>query len=135
MIQVPQEEEELAVSGSPEAPAATSAADLEAFVRAWAQAWSDQRVEDYLSFYSAAFAPPSGESREEWANTRQDRLSRPEFIEVEVSNFRVEASGPERATVTFDQRYRSNTFEDRVVKTFELVRESGLWKIGQEEAK
>ena len=101
-------------------------------MRSWAAAWSDQRVDDYLSFYSESFVPRGGASRDDWDRTRRERLTRPRFIEVELSNFRTEILGDERATVSFDQAYRSDTFEDRVVKTLRLVREGDLWKIGEE---
>ena len=107
-------------------------ADIEAFARAWARAWSDQRVDDYLSFYGAAFVPRGGMSRDDWASTRRDRLTRPKFVVVEPSNFRTQIHGPDRATISFDQLYRSDTFQDRVVKTLELVREGDLWKIREE---
>lgn len=120
---------------APEPGPEVLSADLEAFARAWAEAWSEQRVEDYLSFYGEAFVPPSEASREAWASLRRERLTRPEFIEVEISNVRTEILSPDRATVTFDQSYRSNTFQDRVVKTLELAREDDLWKIVVEEAR
>ncbi|MCH7667078.1 MAG: hypothetical protein IH936_14260 [Acidobacteria bacterium] len=110
----------------------TVPADIEAFAQAWARAWSDQRVDDYLSFYGAAFAPREGTSRDDWASTRRDRLTRPQFVVVELSNFRTQIHGPDQATVSFDQEYRSDTFQDRVVKTLELVREGDLWKIREE---
>ena len=106
----------------------TTPADLEALARAWALAWSDKRVDDYLSFYASVFAPP-GVSRGGWEKTRRERLTRPLFIEVELSNVRSQIHGPDHATVSFDQVYRSDTFGDSIVKTLELVREADLWKI------
>ena len=104
-------------------------ADLEAFAMAWARAWSGQRVGDYLSFYASSFVPPGGDSRSDWEELRRQRLTTPEFIEVTLSGFETRIDGPIRAMVSFDQEYRSSTFEDRVAKTLELVREGDLWKI------
>lgn len=107
-------------------------ADLEAVARAWARAWSDQRVDDYLSFYASSFVPPGGMSRAEWSQLRRERLTQPEFIEVSVGNLSTRIDGPSRAMVSFDQEYRSNAFQDRVVKRLELVLEGDLWKILEE---
>jgi predicted RNase H-like nuclease (RuvC/YqgF family) len=107
-------------------------ADLQAFARSWAKAWSDQRIVDYLSFYASSFVPPSGLNRTEWSELRRDRLTSPGFIEVTLSNYRTRIDGPDQAQVSFDQEYRSNTFQDRVTKTLELIREGDLWRIREE---
>ncbi|MCP4203995.1 MAG: SH3 domain-containing protein [bacterium] len=113
-------------------PALGEPTDLEAFVRVWARAWSEQRVDDYLSCYAASFIPPLGMSRADWSSLRRERLTSPEFIEIELTNFSTRIDGPDRATVSFDQDYRSDTFRDRVGKTLELIREGDRWRILEE---
>jgi chromosome segregation ATPase len=109
-------------------------ADLVALVTSWAQAWSNQDVDEYLASYSDRFQPASGLSRSRWQEQRRQRLTAPSFIEVEISSLDVSIDGPERGSVTFDQSYRSDTFQDVVRKSLELVLEDGEWRILSEVA-
>ncbi len=104
-------------------------ADLAAVVEAWAKAWSDQRVDDYLYLYSSDFVPTDGSSREAWESLRRQRLTAPEYIEVSVAFLDFELDEEDRAVVRFNQSYESNTFSDVVTKALELAREGGEWKI------
>ncbi len=98
-------------------------------VEGWSRAWSEQDVDAYLSYYSRNFEPASGQSRSAWAARRRERLQAPEFVQITVSDLDTEAVGENRGRVTFDQGYRSDTFQDNVRKVLELVREDGRWKI------
>lgn len=98
-------------------------------VRAWAAAWSEQRVDEYLDFYSSAFEPPDGLTRGQWNDQRRDRLTRPPWIRVEVEAIEATAVTEDRVTVTFDQSYETPTYRDRVRKTLELAREGEVWRI------
>ncbi len=114
---------------------ALGAADLaaiETMVQAWARAWSEQRVDDYLGFYSSAFRPPGGMGRGAWQAERRRRLTGPRRITVEVSSLGVRPVEPGRASVRFTQRYESETYGDRVVKRLELWWEDGGWRILEE---
>lgn len=108
--------------------------EAQGLVEAWARAWSDQRVEDYLDFYSERFEPTGGVGRSAWAERRRDRLASPGFIEIGVEEPEVVAWGEDRLTLRFVQSYRSDTYQDRVVKDLVLVREAGGWKILSESA-
>jgi len=131
-----------AVAPSPaEGPQTAAAApqptleQLGGWVRAWAEAWSTQDVQAYLSFYGEEFQPPKGTSRERWEAGRRERLQTPEFIEIGIDAFELNWSTSERAEVRFEQSYRSNTFRDRVAKMLELVLIEGEWKISKEEVR
>ncbi len=122
----------------PTAPqsSATEAADpspqlLEA-VQRWAQAWSEQRVDDYLRCYSQGFRPPGEMSRGDWQALRRTRIARPARIGVRLSAIEVDPVSAERARVSFDQSYRTPSYSDVVRKTLELVREGGAWRILEE---
>jgi hypothetical protein len=110
-------------------PDVANPADLAAVVEAWARAWAQQRVDDYLSFYSDAFVPANGASLDEWREVRRRRVAAPEFVKVSVAFLDFEIASTDRALVRFNQSYESDTFSDVVTKTLELVRESGAWKI------
>ncbi len=119
----------------PEAPTAETPdpAKVKAVVDAWARAWSEQRPDDYLSFYSAVFVPEEGLSREAWSELRRRRIEQPQHIEVDILilSTRLERN---RASVTFLQDYRSDRFQDRVRKVLELRLEEDQWRIVRERA-
>lgn len=105
------------------------AAGVVDMVRAWARAWSEQRADDYLAFYSEDFRPDAGGTRAAWTVQRRQRVLRPRFIEVELESIGVRQIAERRAQARFVQSYRSDRFSDRVTKTLDLVWEAGGWKI------
>jgi chromosome segregation ATPase len=124
----------IAAVAAPEAAAPDPRAGAIAAVRSWAGAWSRQDVDGYLASYGASFQPPDGLGRGEWAERRRVRLRRPSFIAVEVSDVETRVLSPDRVAVRFRQDYRSNSYADRVLKTLELARVDGDWKIVREAA-
>ena len=50
-------------------------------------------------------------------------------VSLEITSVRVSATG---ATLKFWQRYRSPTFRSRVLKSIDLVKHQGAWKIRTE---
>lgn len=115
----------VAVSGAN----ATVDRDAIAAVQAWAAAWSAQDVASYLDHYADDARPDPRLSRADWEAQRRERLTRPSAIQVDLDNFRVRARGEDRLDVTFVQRYRSDTYQDRVRKELSLVRTADGWKI------
>ena len=101
-------------------------------LEAWADAWSGQRVDDYLSHYAPGFQPPNGLTREEWEAQRRERLLRPKSIRVTLTELRIEPLGEDRVRAVFQQAYQSDTFGDSVRKTTELVWDGDRWKIAAE---
>ena len=101
-------------------------------VQRWARAWSQQDVSGYLAAYAGDYRPASGLDHGTWAGQRRERLTRPRFIEVELNRMEVNVIDARRASVEFEQSYRSDGFGDRVAKTLELVRVDGAWKIVSE---
>ena len=103
-------------------------------VRAWAAAWSNQQVEDYLSFYAPDFRPADGLDRAAWEARRRERLRRPAYIRVTISGLSAESAGDGAVRATFGQEYESDTFSDRVSKILTLVERDGRWLILTERA-
>ena len=102
-------------------------------MRGWAQAWSRKDVEAYLGFYDEAFQTPGGESRDDWAKLRRQRVLGPKTISVGIDAPRVSREGEARASVTFRQDYRSDRYSSRGTKTLLLGKsEDGRWRILQE---
>ncbi len=98
-------------------------------VSAWATAWSNQQVEQYMSFYSAGFRPSREESRDAWAQQRRLRLQGPGYIRVDIDDSHVTRIASDRVRVTFRQHYESDNYKDTVRKTLDLVNEEGVWRI------
>ncbi len=121
-----------AVNSAPPVPDSAPAEPVLEMVASWAAAWSAQRTDAYLSFYSQAYRPPDKIGLAEWRELRRDRISRPRRIEVEITDLEVELLDAERARVSFQQDYASDEYRDRVRKVLELVLEDGQWKIQQE---
>ena len=103
-------------------------------VSAWANAWSNQKVESYLAFYAPDFKTPKGEARSEWEAARRERISKPKKIEVAVETPKVTIKDENNATVSFMQVYRSDTLKVSSRKTLVMVRSEGHWFIQQEKA-
>ncbi len=115
------------------APAGDPAEAALAAVRAWAAAWSEQRLDDYLAAYSIAFQPPAGLSRLEWEAQRRRRLTAPAHIQIELSELEAAVRDPRTVAVGFRQEYRSDRFRDTVRKRLTMAFEQGRWKIRKEE--
>ncbi|MGM0593403.1 MAG: L,D-transpeptidase Cds6 family protein [Pseudomonadota bacterium] len=125
-------------SRPPESPAQTATApsggsEAVAAVRRhmhdWATAWAEQDVEGYLAAYSERFEPGRGLSQEQWRAQRRNRIRRPAFIQLELSELEVVMEEAGRARVELVQQYRSDTYRDRTRKRFGLIRQDGDWQI------
>ncbi|MCH7666200.1 MAG: hypothetical protein IH936_09780 [Acidobacteria bacterium] len=122
------------LGAAPLAAMSVLAREATAIVEAWARAWSEQRVEDYLSFYSSTFEPAAELSLGEWESQRKKRVSEPARIEVLVAMADLRTLDKDRVEVVFLQSYESDLMADVVVKTLLLVREDGNLKIDAERA-
>ncbi len=119
-------------SAEPAAPANVEA-ELLKTLESWSNAWSRQDVGEYLAHYARSFAPADGRSRENWTILRRKRVSGPQFIDIKIAEPRVTQTGDGRASVTFEQTYRSDNYADQVIKRLDFVREGGAWKIHLEQ--
>ncbi|MCH9649167.1 MAG: hypothetical protein K0U98_13085 [Deltaproteobacteria bacterium] len=134
---IPLDSEELPGSSELEAQeeVETSVSAVREAVDSWVRAWQSRKAQAYFSWYSREFRPARGLSRQAWEAQRRKRVSEPEFIAVELQEVQVRVSSDSgRARVEFVQKYRSNLYEDAVRKVLDLRRETGEWKIFQEQA-
>lgn len=109
-----------------------SPAEVVDTVVAWAEAWSMQRVDTYLSFYAESYQPPGAMSFTQWSALRRDRISGPRRIEVAITDLEVQLLGAERAWARFQQSYASDRYRDSSRKILGLVLERGQWRIHEE---
>ena len=123
-----------AVQKAPEPVAPASSDDVLKTINGWAQAWSKRDVNSYLSYYARDFRTPGGESRGDWEKTRRARIDGAKSIAVGIESPKVTMKGPQQASVTFRQTYRSDKLKTRSRKTLELVQADGKWLIREEKA-
>ncbi len=109
-----------------------AANEIASLIGSWASAWASQDVDAYLSYYGSGFRPTRGLSRSAWVAQRRDRVARPQFIRVEVTDLFVDVSDANTARVVFKQDYASPGYQDTVIKTMNLSKENGAWKIQRE---
>ena len=115
-------------------PAADPAAEILKAVSGWAEAWSRRDADAYLAYYAKDFKTPGGEVRESWEKTRRARISAPKSISVSLASPKVTMNGADRATVSFQQNYKSDVLKSNSRKTLTLIRADGGWKILDEKS-
>ncbi|HEU0283396.1 MAG TPA: outer membrane protein assembly factor BamE, partial [Gallionella sp.] len=101
-------------------------------VQAWSAAWAAKNVRGYLAAYMPDYKP-QGMNREAWEKQRLERISRPKVIEVELSEVSVNVQDDSHASVSFTQRYRSDSYRDSSRKTLQLEKVGDTWLIVSEQ--
>jgi len=100
-------------------------------VKAWAKAWSDKKFAVYTRFYSNSFRA-NFDMHSDWLESRRQRIKRPGFIKVAVSDFRFRLQNGDKAFIEFTQAFDSPGYSDRVVKRLGFKRVGSEWKIIEE---
>ena len=98
----------------------------------WAGAWSAQDVGRYLEFYIPSYTPSSDITNKQWRWGRNKRLTKPEFIKVDITDISLAPMPDGRIRTVFLQSYESNSFRDAVYKTLIFEPQDGNWKIAVE---
>lgn len=117
-------------------PAPSAAASKEqavlAVLETWAATWSERDEDAYFSLYAEDFVPSGGGSRAEWEKRRRLLMGLAKSIEVKIESPVVEAGADGTSVVTFNQYYRSDTYQDAVRKQLRMVERDGRWLIIEE---
>lgn len=101
----------------------------------WLKSWEDRNVAEYLSFYSPSFVPKEGMSLERWKSQRTTKLTNSESITIMLKNAQIVISPDKmRTKITFLQEIMSSGYNDTSIKTLELEKIAGQWKITKEES-
>ena len=95
----------------------------------WESAWSDKNVPQYLSNYSDDFKVPGKLTRNSWEALRRSRLTRPQYINLDIVYEKFEIVETNVADVFFKQTYQSNLYSDVIEKVLRLRKEDQVWKI------
>ena len=116
-------------------PAVSNAAlvgrDVEASVEAWAKAWSDRDMRNYLASYGKDFVPPNQLSRAAWEEERKSRIMGKAKISVKLSSLAVTVTG-NTAVAKFKQDYKADALATSSRKTLHLIKSGDRWVITKE---
>ncbi len=115
-------------------PAKASAAtekEVEAAVRAWADAWAAKDMAAYLNSYGPSFDPPGKMERKAWEQDRRLKITSKSRISVKLSNLSVSVQG-NKASAKFKQDYNADTLNISSRKTLELNKSGERWQIVRE---
>jgi Flp pilus assembly protein TadD len=118
---------------TPPAPAAIGDGnrEVELAVRAWARAWSEKNMAQYLAAYDKSFETPAQQSRSAWEQDRRLRIVGKSRISVNLLELQISAKG-NRAVAKFRQDYKADTLAILSRKTLELVKTGDRWLIVKE---
>lgn len=117
---------ETTVMGERQPPAAITALHT---LESWKNAWEAADIDGYLAAYSKSFAPPDGTTFSAWKEKRQKSLTRPKAIRIRLSDTVIETLPNSQVLITFKQHYESDNYQDTVIKSVTMVRETDGWKI------
>ena len=112
-------------------PSTNGDKDVEAAVRAWAQAWAAKDMAAYLASYGQNFDTPGSQPRKVWESDRRTRIVGKSSISVKVSNLSINVQGS-KATARFKQDYSADTLNVSSRKTLEMARVGDRWVIVKE---
>ncbi|MEO8410788.1 MAG: hypothetical protein ABI478_09485 [Propionivibrio sp.] len=121
-------------------PAAQDAAPLRqsvqkqvvAATQAWARAWRAKDENAYLAAYASSFRPQGNLNLADWERRRRQVLAASRNIDLQLDSLSTEIESDKEALVTFHQFYRSDSYQDAVVKQLQLVLVDGRWLIAEE---
>ncbi|MDD5058539.1 MAG: tetratricopeptide repeat protein [Sideroxydans sp.] len=117
---------------TPAAPAADAQTEVTMATHNWAAAWAAKNVSNYLSFYAKNFSTPNGESRSEWEAQRNERISAPKSIQIELRDTKTKMLDEQHISISFVQSYRATNFKSTSRKTLLWVKEGERWLIAEE---
>jgi len=98
-------------------------------VTAWARAWEEKDMKEYVGAYVPNFSP-GGQPHKEWVEERRARIVGRD-ISVSIKDPQVSIKG-NTATVRFRQLYRAGSLNFNTRKTLVLTKQGGQWLISQE---
>jgi tetratricopeptide (TPR) repeat protein len=98
----------------------------------WLEAWQDQDVDAYLAAYSNNFTPKDQISIETWRKKRNRSISRPKSINIGIEDSSFAMIADDVVQITFKQSYKSDSYQDEVIKSLTMKKETEGWKITEE---
>lgn len=105
--------------------------EVVAMLEAWRNAWASKKVNEYLSFYTPEY---KGEytNRSTWEKQRRTRLTAPKSIRLDLTDARILITAPDKARVSMQQNYQTESMKETGAKSLYLVKRNGKWLIENE---
>jgi len=99
-------------------------------INLWLAAWSSKDINSYAKCYSEKFR--SGSMKlDKWLKNKKEINKQYKFIKVTAENIKINIEN-NQCIVTFIQKYSSDAYKAKGIKTLTLIRENNEWKIYQE---
>lgn len=108
--------------------------ELRRVVETWKKAWEQKDLGAYMSFYDAGFQS-RGKDVKAWRRHREKLNQKYSSIAVKITDLKIEQASAVMATVSFNQKYAADDYEDEGLKSLLLVKRGKDWKIKEEEWK
>lgn len=106
---------------------------IESVVLGWAAAWSARDADKYIAGYAPEFKPANGLSRDAWEAQRRGRITGAKTIEVELTDIKVSMRSENKASVSFKQTYRADSYRGVTRKMLEMEKFGDAWLIVSEQ--
>lgn len=104
---------------------------LNDLLKNWLDSWETKNLPAYIGHYSADFSSRNM-NRDQWKHYKEKINKENKLIKVSVLNPRFKTTR-DTATITFTQKYISDTYTDYGIKKLTLKKEDGTWKIVHED--
>lgn len=101
-------------------------------VEKWQAAWQAQDVTIYVGQYVEGFQPSTDQSHQAWLQDRQEKLTRPKTVKIELADRQLKRLDTHRWTFTFVQHYQSDRYQDIVRKELTLIKIGDQYLIEKE---
>ena len=105
------------------------------WIESWRSAWESRDEAKYAENYAQQFSA-DGQDREAWLARKHSVNAAKNWIKVNVKNISMfrNPGVEDYVVVTFDQDYRSSNLSGQMKKRQYWIKESGRWKIVNEDA-
>ncbi|KPJ58919.1 MAG: hypothetical protein AMJ42_02415 [Deltaproteobacteria bacterium DG_8] len=108
---------------------------IRAFIERWRACWENKELEEYMQCYSDDFKA-RGMGKQGWKRFKRLLNKRYKNIKVNIIDAEIDINEKgEKAEVSFHQHYRSDSYDDKGLKTLLLKKEKGEWYIVSEKWK
>ena len=104
--------------------------DVCRFLNRWIHAWEKEKIDTYMDCYSKSFFSQKM-NWQQWKDHKQEINDSNKMIRVTVEKPEIVING-NKATVSFIQKYVSDTYTDYGLKRLSLRKENQQWKIIKE---
>jgi len=100
------------------------------FVERWRKAWAGKQIDNYIRCYHNTFSS-QGMNLKAWKRYKEGLAKHYKFISVDIVGIKIKWI-KDGADVSFEQRYRSDQYQNKGRKTLRLVTSGQGWSIKNE---